>query len=108
MATDMQTQHSKMAANMQTHHAGQSEMITAALTLMFSDCGISAVSQRTGLPVALPSNVVLIATEGLCPSSDQTVETHRQEQLNLLPKHNHEYKMQESDISMQIRIEIQQ
>ena len=40
---------------------------------MFSDSGVSAVSQRAGLSRAKTSYIVLIATEGLASGSERTI-----------------------------------
>ena len=40
---------------------------------MFSDSGVSAVSQRAGLSRAETSDIVFIATEGLASGSERTI-----------------------------------
>ncbi len=57
------------------------------LTIVFSDCGVSAVGQGARLFGAQPSHVKLIPTEGLCVSSVQALRIcviEQQKRDNLL------------------------
>ena len=48
---------------------------------MFSDSGVSAVSQRAGLSRAETSDIVLIAAEGLASGSEEITRERKRESM---------------------------